>query len=357
MGPGLPTHREDRAMPGVRSQTPQRNFSSLLIRIGFYKRDLGERLVQTKKIFGHRVYAVDLHTHSTFSDGADTVNTNYASMENAGLDFMFATDHSSRKQKRSSDKLKYASWGQEPGIGPQHIGLLHGSRLFRPHYDSPVADFTRARNIAEFVWIPHPAGWYPGTWYNNEQIEVLWTFGNEFAIEVINGANKIVRAYDAFDAKAITVWDKLLSDGRKITAVGASDAHVPEAIGSVWTGVFSSSRTASSIIKALNANLCFASEASLLNFSCGSSPMGATVSRRKGASVSLRFRVADSAGLDSVRIISQGRVVKEIEGNNKTLVSGVWTAKSKTKPVYYRLESTSADDRRAFSTPIYITPV
>jgi len=141
-----------------------------------------------------------------------------------------------------------------------------------------------------------------------------------------------------------------------VTALGGSDAHGPDEIGSVWTGVLGAVRSASSIIKALNAGRCFASEASLMSFTANGAPMGATVTAAKGSKVELGYRVADSAGIASVRVISQGKVVKEIRAGGETVVDGRLTRKAGAQATSYRLESTAADDRRAFSTPIYLAP-
>lgn len=320
------------------------------------KGDLAERLVRTRALFGRpRALVVDPHTHSTFSDGRGTVADNVERAKACGIDFLFATDHGSIKQKRVVAEWPDVSWGQEPGAGPHHIGLLCNDRLFVPADANIAGTLERARKSAAFAWIPHPAGWYPATWYSDAAIETLWTLGQEFAVEVMNGANKVVRAYDAFDAKAVTVWDRLLCDGRKVTALGASDAHCPGEIGSNWTGVFSTRCEERSITKALRAGACFASEAAMLRFACNGAVMGRTVSAKKGAKLELTFRVADADGIASIRIVSQGRVVKEWRVKDDTLVEGCHTVKARGKPAYYRLECTSSDDRRAFSTPVYVS--
>jgi len=319
-----------------------------------YKRDLAERLAETRRLFRKRVYAVEIHSHSTYSDGRGSVEENYEAAMHCGLDFLFATDHGSLGQKRVLRRWSNASWGQEPGAGPQHIGLLCGSKLFKPRGDSLAADFARARKIAPFVWVPHPVGWYPSRWYSDEQIETLWSLGDEFAVEVINGAGKIVRAYDAFDRKAVTVWDELLGAGKRVTAVGGSDAHGPDELGTVWTGVFARSCSAEALIQALRAGRCFASEAALLHFTCDGKPMGSTVRKEKGSRVHLAFRVADAAGVASVRVVRAGTVVKEFPGRGEPVLEGGLTRPVGARPTCYRLESISVDDRRAFSTPIYV---
>ncbi|MCD6365163.1 MAG: CehA/McbA family metallohydrolase [Planctomycetes bacterium] len=339
-----------------KAKLAQRRFERIVQSVGYVKRDLALRLSETKKLFGRKVYAVDPHTHSNYSDGRGTVDENTDCFHNAGLDFYFATDHNSLKQKKVVRKWSDVSWGQEPGGDGHHIGLLCGTRLFKPRRDNIAADFARAKEIAPFAWIPHPIGWYPVRWYDDERIESLWTLGDEFAIEVMNGANKVFRAYDAFDAKAVTVWDRLLCDGRKVTALGASDAHCPDDIGSAWTGIFAAKRTAPSLIKALNAGRCFASESALIDFTCNGRPIGSTLTKRKGAKLDLRFRVADAGGLASVSIVSQGKVIKKIAAAGKTLVDASLTRKAPAGAAYYRVESVSSDDRRAFSTPIYVRP-
>jgi hypothetical protein len=318
------------------------------------RKDMAQRIAETKRIFARKVYAVDIHTHSTFSDGLGTVKQNYEAAENAGLDFMFASDHGSIGQKRDVQPLPYASWGQEPGAGGHHLGLLEGKKLFRPGKADFADNYRDATRIAPFVWVAHPVGWYHDRWYGDGRIEKIWRIGDCFAIEVMNGAAKIFRAYDAFDQKAIALWDRLLMAGKKVTALGGSDAHIPEQIGIVWTGVYAKSRTSRSIIRALKQGLCFASESSLLDFHVGTAPMGSTIRKRKGSKIQLNFRVADAAGIASVRIIANGKTVKEIAGRNQPLVSGTLKRVIGARSQYLRVESTARDDLRAFSSPIYI---
>lgn len=173
-------------------------------------------------------------------------------------------------------------------------------------------------------------------------------------MEVINGANKIVNAYDAFDAKAVEVWDKLLCDGKRITALGGSDAHIPEDIGSAWTGVSPDRLEAASIISSLQQGCCFASEAALIDFSCNGMPMSSEIRIRKNTKITLAFKIADSAGIASVSIVSNGKTLKNIDAGNKTLVKGSIIDFPLKANTYYRLESASSDGRRAFSTPIYV---
>ena len=317
------------------------------------KRDRAERLAETKRIFGDRVVAVDLHTHSNYSDGKGTIEQNREAALNAGLDFVFATDHKGRRHKRSALRFENMSWGQEPGSRGHHIGVLCNSETLKPKGEDFVEDFETAKSIAPFAWIPHPAGWYPRMKYTQEQLDILWRVGPEFAMEALNAAGKIESAYDSFDETAIAVWDRLLCDGRRVTPVGGSDAHVPEGIGTVWTVALDCDPAADSIIDALNAGRCQATEASLLDLRQDGHPMGAAVQVKKGEPVRFSFRAADAWGLQCVRIVSGGKARKTLYPRDETLVAGEWTIRPRSD-TYVRLESRAVDNRRAFSAPIYL---
>ena len=338
------------------TEMQERRLARLAKEIGWIRRETAERLAATRRIFGRRVCATAIHTHSTHSDGTDPVAANYAAAMQAGLDFMFATDHFSLKQKRNVRTMPRASWGQEPGAGGHHIGLLHGRRLFRPRKQDFARNFQTARQLAPFVWVPHPVGWYPSQWYADDRIAQLWTLGDAFAMEVINGANKVFQAFDAFDAKAVAVWDRLLCDGKRVTALGASDAHIAEDVGMAWTGVYAARCAAPAILRALNAGECFASESSLLEFECNRRPMGAAVRRKSGAALRLRFRAADAAGIESARLVGAGRVLRELNGKNQPLLAGDFSLRPGRRTGYLRFETTAADGRRAFSSPVYLLP-
>ncbi len=319
------------------------------------KGDLAQRLSETRKLFGRPLVLFDPHTHSHHSDGSATVAENHAAAMHAGLDFLFATDHYSLGQKRALRRLPNVSWGQETGGKGHHIGLLCNRRLFRPLGDSLAADFARARKLAPFVWVPHPAGWYPKRVYSLEKQQQLETLGQAFAMEVINGAHKIDAAFDSFDEQAVALWDRLLCAGRKVMPMGGSDAHVPEWIGSAWTAVPGSRVTVEAILRALRAGQGFASEAPLLDLRLSGHPPGATVPLPRGRVLRLSYRVADSAGLQCVRLVSAGRALKTLYPRDKTLACGEWSVRSKGR-AYFRLEVRAVDNRRAFSAPVYVEP-
>lgn len=274
---------------------------------------LAERISATRKLFRRKVSLCDVHSHTVFSDGVSTIAEN------------------------------------------MEIGLLMNDRVFVPRCDSVAADFRRAQKAAPFVWIPHPTGYARNHWYPDRVVRNLWELGDRFAMEVLNGASKISRAYNAISARAVAVWDELLCAGRRVTVLGASDAHMCCSIGTAWTGVYPAN--AKNVVAALSMGHSFASEAPLLWLSCGRRIMGDEVRRRAGTRISIRFIAADAAGLHSVRIVSNGKVVREVMGNDAPLVPGLLETRIQPKPSYFRLECTSADQRRAFSSPIFFLPL
>jgi hypothetical protein len=321
----------------------------------YQKSEVGKRLDATRKLFGRKVLAVDPHSHSIHSDGCTTVDDNYENaIRRARLDFLFCTDHSTTKQKRSTKKLPYAEAGMESHSGGYHVGLigLSGRHVPREKLEDGMES---ARRVADFAWVAHPVGFNLAV--TDEIVERafvdLYPVRN-VAFEVLNGFAWFGRAYPQTGKGGTALLDRLLCAGKRVTPVGASDAHGPLEIGNAWTGVFAPHRSAASIIKALNAGHCFASELPLLDFSCNGKPMGSDVDTPKGSRLTFRIRAADAGGLAWVRIISGGRALKEYRVREKPVFEAELTKTASSRPAYYRVEVVAVDDRRACSAPVYV---
>ena len=316
----------------------------------------GAVLAATRSVFDMPVLVGDLHSHSTFSDGFGSVSENWDMAKAAGLDFLFVTDHMSIAQKQDC-REPGLWWGQEPGIGGHHLALLAPKRLFTPSLDGTVQDYRRAKKLSPFVFFPHPAGWWPRTWYEDDRIHELDEIEEPFAMEVLNGANKLDRAYDAFDAAAQQIWDRLLTLGRKITGLGGSDAHSPQGIGCAWTGVFGARKELDSVIQALTAGHCFASEGPVLLLRSRNCTMGDTIKLRAGGEATLWMRAAYAPGLHSVRLIaSGGKTVKAYRCDDDPLFENSLVIRATSQPTYYRMEARGIDDRRAFGSALFLSP-
>lgn len=317
-----------------------------------WKQVVGERLEATRKLVGFRYYRGDPHVHSTFSDGTGTVEEMKAYSDQAGLDFIFITDHDTVRQKRYCQKLRNVWWGQEPGAKHHHLGILGLDRKYTPT-DDLAHDYHRIEELGGVPFIPHPAGWFPTTRYTKEQMDALDTLGDEFAIEVINGANQVFDCFDVTDETALGLWDKHLGQGKRVVGLGASDAHLPDVMGDVWTGVLAARCDRKVILKALQKGQCFASDGPALALWLDSKGMGEEVERRKGL-LTLRYECADCRGVDRVRLVSGGRAVKTIMGRGKSLMQGEIAVRFRGGKAYYRLECFAVDERRAYGNPIYV---
>ncbi len=321
-----------------------------------YKRTLAERLGESRALLRRKVLVGDVHTHTTFSDGANTIPEIKEMGEAAGLDFVYITDHRTLKHRRYC-REKGVWWGQEPPTSGREIVLLCPARLFVPRGKDLAGDFHLAESIAPFVFIPHPLGYGPRLRYSDEVVAAIRTLGERFSLELINGHGKLVRAYDPVYQATVPFWEDLLRSGKQVNVVGGSDAHISYTVGTVWTGVYGTDhKSAECVAKELAKGHTFASEAPLLWLGCARSIMGDALRVPKGRKLRISFVAVDSAGLHSVRLIRDGKIVRNLPAHDVARMAGVHDYTTTAKRTYFRLECTASDQRRAFSSPIYILP-
>jgi hypothetical protein len=306
--------------------------------------DTAQRVSQSSDWFPHQFLRGDCHSHTVHSDGAGTVAQTAEMRRAAGLDFQFVTDHWGVTQK--DECLENDLWfGQEPVTAQHHLGILGLDFAFTPQMDF-LEDCRRAKELGATIFVPHPCGWWPKTVYTEEQKQVLFQLPDPFLMEICNGANNIVSAFDYTDDAAVGLWDKLLLAGKKVHAMGNTDAHAPHAIGMVWNGVLTASSTQSGVLQALSAGQNFVSDGPLLSIQSGETMMGSTVAKNSEVTI----HAADSRGLLLLRIIADGKEIlrRDLQGD---------TAFEHTLRVggeqFVRAEIISRDGRRAFSNPIY----
>jgi len=318
-----------------------------------WKDVMRERVEHTSKLVSFKVYRGDLHYHSTYSDGVATVHETKEWIDRAGLDFFFVTDHGTVNQKRGCQKYENLWWGQEPGTQYHHLGILGLDRKYAPKRDLAY-DYQKVKELGGYPFIPHPAGWFPTTRYSDEQKDALNLLGDEFAIEIINGANQVFDCFDITDEMSIELWDKHLCQGKRVTGLGNTDAHLPQGIGDVWTGVFCEPLTKENVIDALWKGHCFASDAPLMNVTLNGAQMGDVVYLPAGGTAALHYECADSRGLSEVRIIKDGQCIENISPISNVKAEDTIEIRFDGGKSYYRIECFALDQRRAYSNPIYV---
>ena len=176
-----------------------------------------------------RWWSGDLHMHTVHSDGDWTIAELISSARNAGLDFVCITDHNTASHHAEIDRSVSSARqplvlrGEEITTYGGHAnawGLPSGTWI---DFRARPGDSTRISNIAAqthragaLISINHPFALCGGC---------AWSYAaavrNFDAIEVWNGA------WDQTDEQALTMWDKILQSGRRITAIASSDSHRP----------------------------------------------------------------------------------------------------------------------------------
>lgn len=311
---------------------------------------MAARIERSKKLFRWKFFRGDFHSHTQHSDGIGTVAETAEMVKIAKLDFQFVTDHWGITQ--APECRKHGLWvGQEPGTQLHHLGILGLRRAYAPQMDF-LADCAELQRLGATWFVPHPTGWWPTRIYPKEAWKILEKLPSPFLMEVCNGASNVINAFDFTDASARILWDGLLRKGRKVHALGNTDAHAPHSIGIVWNGVFASRCAERDVLAAIRAGRSFLSDGPLLQTTLGRAGMGMDASaadRQNG----LRITAVDSEGLRSIRVIADGRLLMEFDARNRPF----WerrVALPRRVRAYVRVEATASDARRAYSNPIYL---
>ncbi len=321
-----------------------------------FKEEMGERIIESKKLLGETICLIDPHTHSTHSDGRGSVSENYEVAMTCGLDYIYITDHNTVEQKKYAKMLEGISWGQET-MDDNHIVLLHPNEPYIPEPGTELRDtYAEARKHGSFVFVAHPAGQGHPMADQESVIRKLKAVSPSFAMEIMNGIFRFFRSWDPCDQLSVAIWDQLLKDGWHVTPIGTSDAHEPFTIGTAWTGLFPDELRQTKIVEALNRGNCFASEAPLVKFSCNDNPMGSEITVPAGEKLYFNMKAADSFGIRCINLIDGGNQIHSFHLSGSTLFEDSYMILAGRNQSYYRVEVIAEDDRRAFSAPIYTVP-
>ena len=198
-----------------------------------------------------RWYSGGLHAHTLHSDGKVTAQELARLAREAGLDFLAITDHNNTAHQRERIDVPglLVITGEEvttPG-GHANVWGLAGERAFVDFRTLPgdhglqsMVDQARAQGA--LVSINHPyADCFACTWTHAVPQDLD-------AIEISNpGASNL--------ALAVGLWDSLLREGRRVTAVGASDWHRPgqQPIGTASVRVWADELSTPAILNGIRA--------------------------------------------------------------------------------------------------------
>jgi len=309
---------------------------------------LRERWARTQQELSVTVRRADLHSHTTHSDGKQSVATMDAWRQRAGLDVLAITDHNTLAHAADCAPFGNILVGEEV-TGSHHHVLIH-----RPPNLIAIANELRQEvaNIRAAGGLPlvaHPTGWQ-GRIYDDERIAAVRELAGPFLMEIANGAGNWYDYRDSTDETAVGLWDELLDAGSQVIAVGNSDAHRAANVGLVWNGVAEDYGDPATVYAAIAEGRGFISNGPAALLWADGAPTSRSA-RTPARSVHLRLEVADSAGLARWRLVADGRTWKEggIEGKRSLVLEfdapghGVQS---------YRLECVASDGRQAYSNPV-----
>jgi hypothetical protein len=196
--------------------------------------------------------AINLHIHTTYSDGhTDHAGLARAAMQ-AGLDAILVTDHNVyvdgidayHHDGRQHVLVLACEEVHNPIRDPQksHLLILGARKELAQYSADPQELINQARHAGAATFIAHPyedalpafgegdLGWDDWQVTGYTGIE-LWNAMSEFKSRATSLWKAIYYAYN-FEKMAIgpldrtfKKWDELLATGQKVSAVGGSDAH------------------------------------------------------------------------------------------------------------------------------------
>ena len=266
----------------------------------------------------------DLHMHTIHSDGDWTIPELISTARQTGLEFIFITDHNTSSHHAEIDRLSKSlkqplvMRGEEITTYGGHTnawGLSSGSWIdFRAHpgdaarMSQIVAEAHRAGAV---ISINHPFALCGGCSWSYEA--AVRDFD---AIEVWNGS------WDAQDELALKMWDQILQNGGRMTAIASSDSHrSANPIGQPTTHVIAQTLSQALLLKSiqqghvyLTANAAGPVVTFEAEFVTGKPRTRLTVGDEVhlNAPETMRFLVATEAVRpgDTISLISNGRVLR-----------------------------------------------
>jgi len=321
---------------------------------------------------GSRWYRGDLHCHSHHSDGTGSLNDLLAAARTRGLDFLAVTEHNTVSHL---PELRGMWKGSPPLLIPGvEVSTYHGHvnlwpvedwfdfRCWRDDQMRIVREMASERGVLFSINHPKEDGppWQFGDLFRPDCVEVWcapWFLSNY---------------------QALAFWDRLLRDGRRVTAVGGSDKHQGPfsgelgwyEVGTPTTWVWAEELSIPAIVAGLRAGRVFVSEGPSgpwveLTAEVGGrrAMMGDELSASPGEVVRLTCTVHGGAG-SLLRLVSARRVWK-IQVEEDPFVCE-WKVRT-DGDLYFRPEVIEPPEEpleeepaalmaRALGNPIYLRP-
>ncbi|HZP50149.1 CehA/McbA family metallohydrolase [Actinocrinis sp.] len=316
---------------------------------------------------GRSWYRGDCHLHTVHSDGRRTPDQLVADARAAGLDFIVSTEHNTDSASlqwgaHATDDLLILN-GEEVTTRSGHwpaIGLPPAAWIdwrYRANGPSRFRQFVdQVHRLGGLVTAAHPFAACFGCTFE-------FTYELADLVEVWNGP------WTADDQQTVDHWDGLLRSGRRIPAIGDSDAHNPgQIVGLPHTVVLADGLRREDLLAGLKAGRSWLAESAAveLDFTASSADgrstgIGSRLTADTGTAVTAQVTVSGVPGT-TVAILDQLGVEASADVPDSGQATLSWT----TYPRYSRylraevrrasggINTTVPNAMVAMTNPIYI---
>jgi hypothetical protein len=347
---------------------------------------------------------INLHMHTTYSDGSGSHADLAAAALKTGVDALLVTDHNVLVQgvdayfTEGNKRVLVLACEEihDPARVPQknHLLVFGTDRELAPYAADPQVLVDAVRTAGGICFLAHPFDRAMPAFGETDITWVNWEVQGFTGIELWNGFSELKEVArgkpDAFffaffpkfmprspAPETLLKWDELLAKGQPIVAIGGSDAHALKlSAGSIHRTVFpyefhfsavnthvltptpltgSLSHDRRMIMDALHAGHCFVgydlpARTNGFHFTAQGREhevsMGDEISARGGVTLQVKL----PARADECRLLKDGKVIRKMAGDT--------CAQIVTEPGVYRVEAYRRFLGRLrgwiFSNPIYV---
>ncbi len=272
----------------------------------------------------------NLHTHTTNSDGAHSLEEVVAAYEALDYDVLAITDHNRWIGHRdaSTDRLLVLN-SNEPSLSHREHLLATGVQEPSP-VDAGDRSSTRTQEVIDWInskggfsTLNHPA-------WSGMSVDRLVELKNYHSMEICNaGSTGHGSEY------SLTHWDELLRRGRRVWGIATDDSHAEWDRGLGGVEVFCE-KEPSAVTRALIDGHFYSSTGPRIDeIVCNGSH--------------LHVRTEPVMG---IAVMSEQGPVRVVHGGNETVTELDWDL-SKCDDTFLRVEIHRHDGRKAWSNPIF----
>ncbi|MBT5872793.1 MAG: PHP domain-containing protein [Candidatus Latescibacteria bacterium] len=272
----------------------------------------------------------NLHTHTTFSDGVNSLSDVIKAYESMDYDVLAITDHNRWMDHRgaSTGKLLVLN-SNEPSLSHREHLLATGVMAPSP-VDAGDRSCERTQEVID--WINQQGGFstlnHP-TW-SGMSVDRLLELQRYHSIEICNAGST-----GHGSEMSLTHWDELLRRGRRVWGLATDDSHSDWDRGLGWVELYCE-RDETAVTKTLKAGRFYATT-------------GPKFEHIICDGARLQVRCEPVMG---IAVVSAAGPVKVVHGGNNTVQELEWDL-SKCDDSYLRIEIHGHDGRKAWSNPIF----